>query len=419
MSNLSLFDLGNETTLGLIKTDKFKSTLINIYFLRNIDREEVTKLSLLINLLSTGTKSMPTIKDVSKKLDELYGMDMDMNLLKYGEKLCTRFRFFSVADKYVGKEIFSDVIGFIRELLLNPVVEDGGINPKMIEVERENIREEIKSIINDKSVYARVKCIENMCKDEAYSISSMGYLEDLDEISPQDLLKTYEKLLSTSKIFITVEGDFDEDRVVEIVKSELKFPRESIQDIPREDFKKDVDEVKYIKEVVNTNQGKLVIGYRTNVDYFDEERYYALLVANSIFGGGPHSKLFRNVREKESLCYSISSDTEKNKGIMMVSAGIDPDNYEKTLGFIRKEFSDVKEGRFTDEEIKNSKKNIINNLKMAVDSNIGEADFTYNQYISGTNFTVEDVCQRVDKVSRETIIKSFENIKEDTVYFLR
>lgn len=419
MSDLRLFDLGNETTLGLIKTDKFKSTLINIYFLRNIDRKEITRLSLLINLLSTGTSSMPTIKDVSKRLDELYGMDMDMNLLKYGEKICTRFRFFSVADKYIGREIFKDAVGFIKELLLNPIVEDDGINPKMIEVERENIREEIRSIINDKAMYARIKCIENMCEGEAYSISSLGYLEDIDEITPSDLLNTYEQLLSTSKIFIAVEGDFEEEQIVETIKSELKFPRETIQKIPREDFKKTVDEVRYIKEVVNTKQGKLVIGYRTNIDYFDEEKYYSLLVANSIFGGGPHSKLFRNVREKESLCYSISSDTEKYKGIMMVGAGIDPDNYEKTLGFIRKEFSNVKEGRFTDDEVKNAKKNIINNLKMVVDSNIGETDFTYNQYISGTYFTVEDVCKKVESVNRETIIKSFENVDEDTVYFLR
>ena len=65
-------------------------------------------------------------------------------------------------------------------------------------------------------------------------------------------------------------------------------------------------------------QGKLVMGYRCNVDYLDKQKYYSLLLGSKILGGGADSKLFINVREKESLCYTIYSTIQKNKSTMLI-----------------------------------------------------------------------------------------------------
>ena len=106
MSNISIFDLDKGVSLGLIKNEKFKSNLISIYFARNLKREEATKVSLLSNMLSVGTMKYPTMRDISRRLDELYGMSMNVGVSKHGEKALTYFKFLSVSDKYLERICF-------------------------------------------------------------------------------------------------------------------------------------------------------------------------------------------------------------------------------------------------------------------------------------------------------------------------
>ena len=419
MSNIKMFDLDKGVSLSLIKNPKFKTNLISVYFARNLKREEVTRISLLCNMLSTGTEKYPTMKDMSRKMDELYGMSMSMGVSKHGEKSLTYFKFLSVSDKYLEEPIFEDVIEFINEVLMCPLVVDGKLNPDKIEIEKEILKDEINSKINDKKSYAVLRCLETMCYGEPYAIDQIGYVEDLKTITAENIYETYKDFLATSRIFISVEGDFDEDRVLSACKKRFRFPRGNIETIRRENIDKTVHDTTSLTEIIGTNQGKLVIGYRTHVDYKDSGKYYSLMVGNSIFGGGTHSKLFNNVREKESICYYASSTLEKSKALMIVSSGIEVNNYEKALGLVTKELEDVINGNFSEDDIEYAKKSLINSLKASYDSVSGESDFTYNQFISQTGLGINDVIEYVSKVNKESIIEAMKDIEEDTIYYLR
>lgn len=419
MSDINVFDLDRGVTLALIKNSKFKSNLISIYFARNLKREEVTKISLLCNMMSIACSKYPSMKELSRKMDELYGLSMNMGVSKHGEKALTFFKFLSISDDYLDEPIFEDVIDFINEIVNKPMIVDGEFNPSMIEIEKNALKDEIESKINDKKSYALLRCIEEMCKGENYAIDQTGYVEDLEAITAKDIADTYFDFISTSNIYISIEGDFNEDMVLEICKNKFKFNRGIIETIKREDIFKKPENVTYTTEIIGTNQGKLAMGYRTRVDYKDYKKYYSLMVGNSIFGGGPHSKLFNNVREKESMCYYAHSTLEKSKGLMLVSAGIEVDLYEKALKLITKELDDVKKGNFSDKDIENAKKSILNGFRASYDSISGESDFTYNQFISKTSLKFEDVVNYVSKVTREDIVDAMKNIIEDTVYYIK
>lgn len=419
MSDINVYSLDTGVTLSLIKNTKFKSNLISIYFARNLKRDEVTKISLLSNMMSIGTEKYPTVKDISRKLDELYGMSMNMGVSKHGEKSLTFLKFLSVSDKYLDEPIFEKVIDFIDEIVNHPLIENGELNPEMIEIEKNALKDEIKSLINDKKSYALIKCIEKMCENEPYSIDQTGYVEDLEFISARQMADTYYDFISTSNIYICIEGDFDEEETLKICREKFQFKRSKIEAINREDIYKTSEDVKYVTEIIGTNQGKLVLGYRTRVDYKNFKKYYALMVGNSIFGGGPHSKLFNNVREKESMCYYAHSTLEKSKGLMLVSAGIEIDLYEKAIKLISDELESVRNGDFTDKDIENAKKSILNGFKASYDSISGESDFSYNQFISKTNLKFEEVIDYINNVSREDIVDAMKNIVEDTVYYVK
>lgn len=419
MTKINLINLDKDVLLGLIENKKFKSNLISVYFERNIEREEVTKVSLLSNLLSVGTEKYPSMKEISIKLDDLYGMSMNVGVSKHGEKSLMYFKFLTISDQYVDSNIFEDSIDFIYELIARPLVDDKGLNSKMLKLEKDNLKMEIESLINDKRSYANLQCVINMCEGEKYAVNHLGYVEDLEKISAKDMYDFYRDFIKTSKIFIFIEGDFDKPKVEEICRNKFVFPRGQTVDIKRESYNKTIDSVKYIEEDMGNVQGKLVIGYRTNVDYFDYNNYYSLLVANSILGGGPHSKLFNNVREKESMCYYASTSLEKCKGLLFINSGIEIDSYDKALELIRKEVEDMKLGNISQKEIENAKNSIVNALKSSYDSISGETEFVFNQYISQTNLTLEQILGFIESVDKNSIVNSVKNLVEDTVYFLK
>ncbi|RDY28553.1 insulinase family protein [Romboutsia weinsteinii] len=418
MEDIKKINLDDNINLTLIPVKKFKSNLVSIYIQRLLDREETTKNALLPTLITSGSKMYPSAREISNKLDDLYGSSMFGDVGKRGERQVISFKIINTNEKYLDENIFNDVIEFFNEIINKPLLVDGGFDEKYVNIEKENLKTRIQARINDKGRYALERLFEEMCSDERYSISEYGYEEDLDKISPQDLYDHYKEILRTSPIDIVVEGDFDEAEVVETIKKNFTFERGNIIDIPRADYKKEVTEVKEIKENMDITQGKLVMGYRTNIDYNDVDKYYPLVVGCNVLGGGPHSKMFINIREKESLCYYIYSSVEKYKGILFASAGIEAQNYEKTLDLVKQQLESLKAGDISQEEIENSKIGLINSMKSIGDSIGGMSDFYFSQSMGKTNQTVEEIIDNVAKVSVEDIVNIAGDITLDTIYFL-
>ncbi len=141
-------------------------------------------------------------------------------------------------------------------------------------------------------------------------------------------------------------------------------------------------------------------------------------MANGILGGGPHSKLFQNVREKASLAYYVFSRIEKTKGLMLITSGIEVDNYEKALNIIKKQIDDLKSGNITDYEIDSTRKMLINAFKEASDNPSLVISLYLDGYINNREESIEDMIRQIQTVNKEEIIKVSQKLKLDTIYFL-
>lgn len=418
MKNNKTINLGKGINLTLIPEEKFKSNLVSIYIQRILDRDEVTMNALLPSIIKSGSEKYPSAREMSYHQDDLYGVSIGADSSKRGESQVITFKIISTDEEYLDEQIFKKVVKYLDEVVNHPLVIDGGFKEEYVTIEKENLKNRIESIINDKGRYAVERAREEMFKNEKYGISDLGYLADIDKITAKGLYEHYVNIMKTSPIDIVVEGNFDEDEIVEIISNGFDFHRENIIEIPRADFIKKVDEIKVIKEEMDITQGKLVMGYRCNVDYKDEFKYYSLFVGSNVLGGGPHSKLFVNVREKESLCYYIYSSLEKYKTSMFISSGIESENYDKTVELIGEQLKSLKEGKISDEELLNSKSAIISSLKTIKDSLGGSSDFYFSQSMGGTNTTVEKIIEMIEKVTVSDIVEAFKNIELDTIYFL-
>ena len=418
MKNLNILEIGKNVKLTLIPESKFKTNLISVYIQRKLDRNEVTKNALLPGILKSGCNKYKTLGQLTDREEELYGSYLHAGASKRGESQVLGFSILSVNEKYLDEKILGQCIEFLNEIINNPLVIDGGFNEEYLNIEKEILKDSIMSIINDKGNYAMKRTNEIMFEGEPYSINGKGYIEDLDTIDRVGLYEHYKEVLKTSPIEIMIEGEFEETEVVELIKEKFQFDRGNIIDIPKEEYYKEVDKVKEVKETMDIAQGKLVMGYRCNVDYLDEEKYYSLLLGSRILGGGADSKLFINVREKESLCYTIYSTIQKSKSTMMVCSGIEAQNYEKTVNLVKEQVQKLKDGDITESEISNAKIAFINSLN-SLNDEIGRiSDFYFSQSISKNKSDLDQIKNMINKSTKEDIVEAVKNIELDTIYFL-
>lgn len=411
-------EIGNGVGLNLIKEDKFKSSLLSYYFIRPLSKDQVTKNALLPLVLKRGSAEYTTNLKIQRELEENYGAKLSMGVNKRGEKHILRFSIETVNREYVrDKDYIYKVLKLLKSIIFNPLVEDGYFKKTYIDQEKENLKTRIEGRINNKRSYAIDRCIEEMCEDERFSIYQLGNIKDLEEIDGNVLYKHYEDIINTSPVEVFYTGQYDE-KLVENLKEFISLDRKEIIDIPSEELIYNVENTKIIEEDLDVVQGKLVLGYRTGIHYQDD-LYNGLLLASNIIGGGPNSKLFKNVREKESLAYYITSTVFKYKSIMTIDGGIEFENFQKTLDIVKEQIEEVQKGDFTDKDIEISKKSIKSSIESIKDNIFLISSFFFSQRLSGDNRSLEKIISDIESVKREEIVKASSKIALDTVYFMK
>ena len=244
-----------------------------------------------------------------------------------------------------------------------------------------------------------------------------GYLDDLEKIDEKNLYETYLKMIDNDYVDIFVVGDYDSKKMVSIIKKYYKFKKvKKEKDSYYLPLKKPRKKRQFIKEAISNTQSKLSIALPI-MKLTPYERDYALTLANLIYGGGPDSKLFHNVREKNSLCYTINSFVSKLDNLMVVTAGIDKTNYEKTVSLITSNLLDLKKGKFTDKDIKVAKEIYDTSLEEIEESPIS----MINEALSETIFDVEEINirkEKISKVRKSDITRVLKKINMDTIFLL-
>jgi predicted Zn-dependent peptidase len=404
--------------LHVIKTEKYKTNTIVFKMKTPLDQKSVTYRALLPHVLQSNSKKFPTTAKLRAYLDELYGALFYVDLAKKGEYHVISFTIEVANEKFLSnsESLLERAFQFLAEVLKQPNADNGAFDRTTVENEKRSLRQRIQSLYDDKMKYSNFRLIQEMCKEEPYSLNVHGQLEEVDSITAESLYRYYEEALTENELDLYVVGDIESDIVEKITKKLLNFAPRTAKTIDSRGTTQ-IREVKEVKEAQDVKQGKLNIGYRTNIFYGDED-YYALQIFNGIFGGFSHSKLFLNVREKASLAYYVASRIESHKGLMFVMSGIDNKNYEKAVSIIKEQMQEMILGHFSQEEIDQTKAVIKNQLLETIDTARGMVEILYHNVISKQDISFNDWMSKMDEVTREEIISVANKIKADTIYFL-
>lgn len=401
-----------------VNSDKFKTNCISVDFYLPLG-ENLAEYNVLSSFMGHTSKKYSNLKQFNCKLEDLYGADFTSSIATVGEKIRLRFSIEMPDDKFSLDDtvISTEASDFLIDVLKMPNCIDGSFDEGNTELEKRFTLENLESIKNDKRSYALSRLRYLMCKDEKYGIDNEKLISEVSCLDGKKLFEAYEKMLKQATVIITLCGSIDGDAM----RAKFTDFAESIKDrCPvrlETQFIEKADEVKYFKETMQVNQAKLVLGFRAGMkNSFDN--YYAYRVMTDIFGGGPYSRLFANVREKMSLCYYCGARLIREKGIIFVQSGIEEENYENALSEILNQLDIMKKGDFSQDELQSSLKALSDAFSGVEDTPSAVCTFYSSQAFDEELLTGAEFAQKLSAVTGEQVKQCANTVTLDSVYLL-
>lgn len=407
----------NTYNIYTVKTNKFKTCHMEIVFRNNIKRNEITKRSLITELLVENSLEFNTRKKMITELENLYNSYFYGVTNRVGSTVLTSFCFDFINPKLVNEKIDS-FIKFPIKSILYPNVTNNEFDVTTFLYVKERVKKDIESIVEDPKNYSIDKLLNVMCEDSASSININGYLSDLNDISNSNIFDYYKSMLMHDYVDIYIIGDIDMDNVVDIIKNNFKLNVFKNHEVNYEVVNKQVKKERIVYDSIDCSQENICIGLNIrNINRF--EKNYVSNIYNMILGGGSlDTKLYEKLRNENSLCYNCVSLYQKFDGLFLLHTAINKENEKLAINLMKSALDDMKNGNVTLEEIENAKKAIITSLNMSFD-NPGRI---IDNYLFKNLFDLDDLDIRIkeyNKVSKSDIVNFAKKVSINTILCLK
>ena len=418
MSQIKRTELAEGVFFTAVKDSRFKTMKISANIIAPLSGETASANALLCGVLSRSTAAYPDFTALSKKLSSLYGADLNVSIRKSGDNQVLSISASGLDDRYTleDESVAKELSLLLCGVLFDPNLSGGAFVSDDVEQERRQLLDVIDSEFNDKRLYANGQMIRYMCENEVFGIKRYGTAERIKEATPRSLYETWKNLLDTAVFEIIYIGDSSPEKAAEVFKDAFKSTKRTPVRV-RTEIIRESGEPKRIVEEMNVSQSKLVMGYRCKYPESNRE-----CVANSlmsvILGGAPTSKLFLNVREKQSLCYYCASMADNEKGILLIDSGVETDKIEKTEKAVTEQVELLKSGDLTDDELIHAKLLLKNAYISSLDS-LGAMDSYYAaRALRESPASPQESAEIAESITRNEILELASCIKLDTVFSL-
>lgn len=387
----------------------------------DLDLSTATEVATLPYVLRHGTREMRSKREITRRLESLYGASIGVDVLKLGEQHILTFGLQVLGDRYLpeGSQVFSRGLRLLAAMCLDPALDEGGaLRAAEVGQEKEKLRRFVEGLINDKGTYAAQRCLKAMCGTEPYGVFEYGRVEDLPALDGAKLEARRSALLTNAALDIYVVGAIDPGKAKRLVEAEFALQRPAPAALRGTTEHPPATAARELREdLEGLSQSKLVMGFRSEIRLADEA-FWSMLLMHGVLGGFPHSKLFRNVREKAGLCYDASSSIERFKGLLFIFAGIDADKFEQTRDLCLEQLEALRRGEISEQELESTRLGFRQAYRSLLDSPTRMLNLDYLMGMGGRSSVPGDLIAAVDEVTAESIQSAAKRMRLDTVYFL-
>lgn len=408
----------NSFNIYTIKTDRFKTSHMEVIFRNVLKKEEIGKYSFLADMLSESCKKYPKKKDLITRFEELYKTVIYASTVRVGNVIDLHVSLDFINPDYIDdKNYVEEVIKTLFELIDNPNVVNDEFDLKTFNIVKERLRREINSLKENPVKQSIKEAFREMDKDSSTSYELLGTTEELDTITPSNLYEAYKNLRKNFKVDVFLIGNLDMDETASLIKKHFKnryIVDKTYDMMVKNKETKKVHEKSKKSDNVQTN---LVMLFNL-CNLTEIEKNITFNVFNYLYGsGGLTSKLYKSIREENSLCYAINSMYLKYDGLLMVQISLDQCNVKKAVMLVKKELKNMQNGEFSGLEVEDAINNMIISLDMSLDNNIAILNnYVFNVY---DNFpSIEDRRELFKKIRKEDIVNVSKKIKLNTIFAL-
>ena len=398
---------------------RFKTGRISVTMLVPLKKETAAKNALLPQVLTRSCKKYPDFLSLNKRLNSLYGASVAGYCRKFGEAQALTLSIAGLDDRFTmdKEQVSAQLTELLCAMLFEPKLEDGAFCKQDVEQERRQLLDAIDAEYNEKRVYAVNRCIEIMCKDEAFGIRRYGSREEVEKLTAQDVYSAWEDVLKTARVEVMMIGSSDKTAAIDTFRKAFERIRRQPAEIKTE-IVRSAGSVTRETEELNVAQSKLVMAFRTGVAEPDGN-VMAQRLMSAVLGGTPNSKFFVNVREKYSLCYYCASRYDRNKGILTVESGVETQNIEKAEKEILNQIHALQNGELSGFEMESTKLSMTNSFNSMSDTVGGTEAWYISQLLDKEQLTPEEAARRVMDVTAQQVISAAKKLSLDTVYVLK
>ena len=399
--------------------NRFKQNALSIQYVRPMRREEAAMNALIPSVLLRGCNSAPDLRQITMRLDTLYGASVSPISRRSGDYQTTGFYVGMMDDRFAmgGEPLLEETLAFVGELLFDYPTENGGFLDAFVQGEKTNQIYAIEAERNDKRTYAAQQLLKKMCGPDSFGLPRMGEPEEVSAISPPALLRHYEALRRESPVELFYVGSAQPGKVEAALQKIFAGEKRDYRPLPPQtDLTPGPKQA--LSEAMEIAQGKLAMGYVTPITN-RSTAFPAMQMLSTVFGGGMTSKLFQNVREKQSLCYSIGSGYYGAKGIVLVSAGIDFDKEQHVRQEVEKQLDACRRGEISQAEVDAARQSLISALLAVPDSPSSIENYYSTMTLNGCGMDPQRHRAALEAVTAEDLVAAAKTLELHSTYFLK
>ena len=409
---------GNGCFLTSVTDPKFKTNNFIIPFIVPLTRENAAENAAVSFMIEDSCKEYPDITAFSRRLASLYGAGVRTNVGYFCDNQTITIAGNAIADRYAlnGEEITYDLARLLCGCIFEPVSEDGAFPEKQFALKKQELIDDIDAVINDKRSYSFRQAREIIYRDEPSGIPVKGEKADAAALDSRRVFDAYKRILETARVEICFVGEELPEKCVSLLTEKFDGIRRENVYTP-ENFPSPVKEkTEYVTERLDVVQSKMIMAFKYGENSVPPE---VLTLFVQLFGATPFSMLFKNVREKLSLCYYCSATANREKKAVFVESGVESANIDAAREEILRQLDAVSKGEFPDELLEQTRLYAVCALKGIGDSPRSAADWYFDRCLTDEPLlSPEEYISRIQAVTKEQICALAKCLTLDTVYVL-
>lgn len=375
-----------------------KTFRIVVLWRRPLDGDQAAR-AILPALLQHGTAKHPDRPSLVRAREERFGASTSFSTGRHGEHAVLTLRADAVASPFLpgAPDQFGALVDLLGEHWQTPRLTTPGLPAAVFAREHAQALADARAVREDRGRFARLSAVLFACEGELYGVPEHGGEAAIEALTATAAAQAFAAWRSASVPVVLAAGHLPDDPEKALAPLVAAVRPAAAIELPRA-VEPSVRAARRRRDAVPMQQAKVVLVLRTPAPRSPRE-FAALQVFCSMWGGGPHSRLFTEVREKRSLCYYASVGGDADKGLLLVQSGCEAHAVEAVVEQCLAQRDELANARFADAELATAIAVCQGPLRSLDDSPAARLSFTAEQFLRGLD---EDPAQRVQNLAAVT-----------------